>query len=104
MTKRKEGAKQYVSAEERKAQILQVASRQAAEQGLGKITKGSVTAELGISVTMVNARFGTFDNLRRAVLESTNDPDIVADAIELRMDVSTLDAQLVAQARSLLDK
>ena len=104
MTKRKEGARQYMSAEERKVQILEVATRQAAEQGLGKVSKVSVTGKLGISVTMVNVHYGTVEQLRRAVLETTVDPNIVADAIELHMDVSTLDAALVAKARQLLDE
>lgn len=90
---------------ERKAEILTEAYKQAVTQGLHAVTRASVATALGISDGLISRYFGTVLGLRDAVLAkavTTSQTDIVADAIELGMNVHHVPPDLTAKAREIL--
>lgn len=90
---------------ERKDEILAEAFNQAKAHGLCEVTRASVANALGISDGLISRYFGTVLGLRDAVLAKAvlvGEVDIVADAIELSMNVHHVPPDLVGQAREIL--
>jgi AcrR family transcriptional regulator len=90
---------------ERKAELLTEAYSQAQQHGLKAVTRPSVAGALDVSDGLVTRYFGNLQGLRDAVLAQAvvlNEPDIIADAIELDMNVHHVPPDLVDQARNIL--
>lgn len=90
---------------ERKEEILVEAYKQAEANGLATVTRVSVAEALGVTDGLINRYFGTVHGLRDAVLAkavTTRLVDIVADAVELEMNVHHVPPDLVAAARKIL--
>lgn len=90
---------------ERKVQILDEAYRQAEVNGLALVTLTSVASALTITGGLISRYFGTLVGFREAVLAKAvvaKQPDIVADAIELGMNVHHVPEALVKKAQRLL--
>jgi AcrR family transcriptional regulator len=106
MSKPVPGAKKYMAPEARKQQIFDEAWRQAARLGLSKVTRVSVTTELGISAPMVNVHFGGIGGLHTVLVEHAlvrRNPEVVADALAMGYEIETADESLLKKARKLLD-
>lgn len=94
-----------LSPAERKVEILTEAFKQAKAHGLCEVSRASVATALGISDGLISRYFGTVLGLRDAVLAkavTVKEVDIVADAIELDMNVHHVPPDLVSQAREIL--
>lgn len=90
---------------ERKTEILAQAYGQALEEGLHTVTRASVANALGVSDGLISRYFGTVLGLRDAVLARAvidKGLDIVADAIELQMNIHHVPPDLVSEARKIL--
>jgi len=94
-----------LSPAERKNEILHEAYKQAAADGLAAVTRISVAEALGVSDGLISRYFGTVLGLRDAVLAQAvvlNNADIVADALELQMNVHHVPPDIVSHAREIL--
>lgn len=90
---------------ERKEELLTEAFKQAKENGLKTVTRPSVAGALEVSDGLVTRYFGNLQGLRDAVLAKAvvgNELDIIADALELDMNVHHVPPDLVSQARKIL--
>jgi Bacterial regulatory proteins, tetR family. len=94
-----------LSPADRKNEILDHAFDQAVADGLSKVTRASVATALGISDGLISRYFGTVLGLRDAVLAKavvSQHVDVVADAIELDMNIHHVPPDLVSRAREIL--
>lgn len=88
---------------EHRALILDVALRHASAKGLAAITRAEIAEEAGIATGIVNAAYGTMQQLRRAVMRAAIEREVLAVVAGglAAMDPQALKAPQELRARAL---